>query len=356
MAKVLNNNILLLGTKTVLKLPEQKYQIYIIQKWQFKHLIKQIPKSSKVILYSKCKNPSVTPFMERNKKNILMLIGNFKKNGFYVVKTRNLLNIENILNTHLQKCAPNYYQQQIQRQAHAPKPAPPAPKPAQPAPKQLAPPAPKPTNNLAPNTFQYKKILFLGPGPKSSISNVNYYEYDVIIFTNQMCQLLDNLLAKYKHLKIAPFFSRYYSTNYMNNINKFINKYNNRIIYVLTQNSCRKLFTHIEIPLITYRRKLFYAVNKKYKARKRFYIPLGLIKILFMIRNTDYKQIKITGITFYSTKCENYMDNYKVDFSPNIHNLQMDAQYLSNLIKSGKPIIVDPMINNRLKELQVNKV
>ncbi len=194
--------------------------------------------------------------------------------------------------------------------------------------------------------YEDQKLVFLGPS--NTKSNVNYNCYDYIIITHNMINLCQNILDKYHHLKIIVFFNNKFVKSNKSNIKDFDKKYNERLINIILYKKTVKLLKGInKIKFVFYDANTFTKDNPNFNKR-----PLALIKILYLIKDSKFKLLKITGIDFYKHKgnlSNNYIKGYKNNNdtysnqfkdTDSMHDLSANKRYLIEFIRQ-KPIIVD---------------
>jgi hypothetical protein len=195
------------------------------------------------------------------------------------------------------------------------------------------------TNKINMDIFTNKRILFYGPANTLDKPFLNINDYDYIIITNN---LITRFFDKYKlkpHCKVIHLCNQLYTLNYINNLWK----YEKNIYFFLFIN--KKSLSYAEKYLE--RQKLcqlpLFSINKK--------IPLGLSRILNFLKNTNFKELYITGCTFYNEK--KIEDCYEVKYmikegkKNNIfsadktkHSLQDNINYVKNICKNNKNIIL----------------
>jgi hypothetical protein len=146
-----------------------------------------------------------------------------------------------------------------------------------------------------------KKILYFGPGNTSDKSNLNINDYDYVIITNMM---IDIFHKKYdiKKPKIIGFLNHGFTQTYPEIIKKQ-SKYIYKYIFVLKEdiNFIKKYISEDKI-------LLSYFVLKRRT-------PLGLPRALNLLEKTNFKELYITGVTFYQ-ECnlqEVYADKEYID-------------------------------------------
>jgi hypothetical protein len=378
--KLSNKKVLFFGpvpVKKKLKLNKEQlsYSMYIVQKKNSSVFLRSTRSSSKLIIYFKGKNVNVpVKIYQKYKSKIACFIGNFKK----TIKNIPVLHVEHmpdsnyfnmLLKIITKKKPKKLVIENVFISGGINKPLDNNKKYAAIHDMNLCNFIMKndsiniPLINIGINSLlRYKRIIFIGPGPLSSRSIIDYNKYNYIVLTHHMITLFDDVLDKYKHLEIIPFFNHYYATNHKKDIDVFVKKYSKRISKII----CRKLSVNLfsktlQNKLVQFGFKKFYTVHRECQG------PLSLIKILYLFKNTGYKEFRITGITFYSNTDmkNNYISKYRVDKSRDYkqqfigtdkkHNLIDNAQYLKTNIKLGFPIIIDNAVELIINQLTTKK-
>jgi len=191
-----------------------------------------------------------------------------------------------------------------------------------------------------------KKILFYGPALTDDKKKIILNDYDYIIITNNMISIF---FDKYNYTKnnIIYLSNQLYSMNYIDNILK----YDSYIIKYL---------------LVT---KKSYDYLKKYINEDKIYllksfslnrtIPLGLSRILELIKNIKFKKLYITGVTFYNegniNKCyeKKYMIKESMVYNifnkdKNIHNIEYNKIFTKKICNKNNNIELSPILKKIL--------
>lgn len=191
-----------------------------------------------------------------------------------------------------------------------------------------------------------KKILFYGPALTDDKKKIILNDYDYIIITNNMISIF---FDKYNYTKnnIIYLSNQLYSMNYIDNILK----YDSYIIKYL---------------LVT---KKSYDYLKKYINEDKIYllksfslnrtIPLGLSRILELIKNIKFKKLYITGVTFYNegniNKCyeKKYMIKESIVYNifnkdKNIHNIEYNKIFTKKICNKNNNIELSPILKKIL--------
>lgn len=194
--------------------------------------------------------------------------------------------------------------------------------------------------------FKDKKILFYGPANTCDKKSLNICNFDYIIITNNM---LDIFFTRYNEnfsSKIIYLTNELYSLNYIDKIKNYTD--------------------NIEI-ILTVGRGYEY-LKKQIKNVNIFYMPdiheikgtpLGLTRILKLLENQEFKELYISGVTFYTgdkiTDC--YEDNYitkegKIynifNKDKGVHNISSNKRYTKMVCDSNKNITMCKELHNIL--------
>ena len=192
-----------------------------------------------------------------------------------------------------------------------------------------------------------KKILFYGPGPTLDKPELNINTYDYIFITNNMITIFFDKYDISDNQKIIMLCNQLYCLNYYNNLIKYENKIDIFLfISILSVNKIKNVLNNQKIALIT---------NRNYIKK----VPLGLTRILNFLENIEFKELYITGVTFYSEKnidkC--YEDNYIVNEGKkfnifkgdkNVHDMPSNINYTKLICDNNSNIKMCKEMNNIL--------
>ena len=193
--------------------------------------------------------------------------------------------------------------------------------------------------------FTNKKILFYGPANTNDKETLDINYFDYVIITNNMVNIF---FYKYKNLscKIIHLSNQLYSLKYLDTIKKYTN--NIEIILVVGKGYefLKKNINNVNIHYI----KTFTEIEG---------VPLGLSRILNLLCDQKFKELYITGVTFYSgNKIEDcYENNYILkegkEFNifkkdKNTHNIPSNIKYTRKICDSNKNISMCKELHNIL--------
>lgn len=193
--------------------------------------------------------------------------------------------------------------------------------------------------------FKDKKIIFYGPAKTSDKKTIDISYYDYAIITNNMIDIFFNKYNQNLSCKIILLANQLYSINYAH----IIKKYNNKIDIILTigkgYNYLKNLINNVNI----YKMSSINVVKG---------VPLGLTRILELLNNQKFKELYISGVTFYNgRKIEDcYENNYMIEhgkkcnvFNNRAHNISSNIRYTKKILYTNKNILICNELHNILK-------
>ena len=185
--------------------------------------------------------------------------------------------------------------------------------------------------------FKDKKIMFYGPGNTSDKDTLDINYFDYIIITNNMVELFFNKYGEELSCKIIHLVNQLYSLTHL----ETIKKYSDKIEIIIP---VEKGYTYLKSNMN--RDKIYKSPNVP-SVRG---VPLGLSRILNLLDKAMFKELYITGVTFYSgNKIEECYENtqyiikeghkYNIfNADKKIHNLQSNITYTKKICNSNKNI------------------
>ena len=185
--------------------------------------------------------------------------------------------------------------------------------------------------------FKDKKIMFYGPGNTSDKDTLDISYFDYIIITNNMVELFFNKYGEELSCKIIHLVNQLYSLTYLDTIKKYSDKIE---IIIPVDKGYNYLKSNMN------RDKIYKSPNVP-SVRG---VPLGLSRILKLLDKAMFKELYITGVTFYSgSKIEECYENtqyiikegrkYNIfDADKKKHNLQSNITYTKKICNSNKNI------------------
>ena len=185
--------------------------------------------------------------------------------------------------------------------------------------------------------FKDKKIMFYGPGNTSDKDTLDISYFDYIIITNNMVELFFNKYGEELSCKIIHLVNQLYSLTYLDTIKKYSDKIE---IIIPVEKGYNYLKSNMN------RDKIYKSPNVP-SVRG---VPLGLSRILKLLDKAMFKELYITGVTFYSgSKIEECYENtqyiikegrkYNIfDADKKKHNLQSNITYTKKICNSNKNI------------------
>jgi len=185
--------------------------------------------------------------------------------------------------------------------------------------------------------FKDKKILFYGPANTCDKKSLNILNFDYIIITNNMLDIFFNKYNGNLSCKIIHLANQLFCLNYRDTIKRYADKID--IILTVAKKSyehLKKNINNIDIFLMS-------------DIREIKGTPLGLSRILKLLENQEFKELYISGVTFYNgdkiTDC--YEDNYitkegKIynifNKDKGVHNIPSNKRYTRMVCDSNKNI------------------
>ena len=175
--------------------------------------------------------------------------------------------------------------------------------------------------------FKDKKIMFYGPGNTSDKDTLDISYFDYIIITNNMVELFFNKYGEELSCKIIHLVNQLYSLTHLEIIIPVEKGYN----YLKSNMNRDKIYKSPNVPSVRG-------------------VPLGLSRILNLLDKAMFKELYITGVTFYSgSKIEECYENtqyiikegrkYNIfNADKKIHNLQSNITYTKKICNSNKNI------------------
>lgn len=185
--------------------------------------------------------------------------------------------------------------------------------------------------------FKDKKIMFYGPGNTSDKDTLDISYFDYIIITNNMVELFFNKYGEELSCKIIHLVNQLYSLTHLETIKKYSDKIE---IIIPVEKGYNYLKSNMN------RDKIYKSPNVP-SVRG---VPLGLSRILNLLDKAMFKELYITGVTFYSgSKIEECYENtqyiikegrkYNIfNADKKIHNLQSNITYTKKICNSNKNI------------------
>lgn len=188
--------------------------------------------------------------------------------------------------------------------------------------------------------FKGKKIMFYGPGNTSDKNTLDISYFDYIIITNNMVELFFNKYGDELSCKIIHLVNTLYSLTHLD----IIKKYSDKIEIII---SIKKGYNYLKSNM---NRDNIYRIPKHVPSVCG--TPLGLSRILMLLDKAMFKELYITGVTFYSeSKIEECYENtqyiIKQGYKYNIfnadkkkHDLQSNITYTKKICNSNKNITI----------------
>lgn len=185
--------------------------------------------------------------------------------------------------------------------------------------------------------FKDKKIMFYGPGNTSDKDTLDITYFDYIIITNNMVELFFNKYGEELSCKIIHLVNQFYSLTYLDTIKKYSDKIE---IIIPVEKGYNYLKSNMN------RDKIYKSPN----VRSIRGVPLGLSRILKLLDKAMFKELYITGVTFYSgSKIEECYENtqyiikegrkYNIfNADKKLHDLQSNITYTKKICNSNKNI------------------
>ena len=185
--------------------------------------------------------------------------------------------------------------------------------------------------------FKDKKIMFYGPGNTSDKDTLDITYFDYIIITNNMVELFFNKYGEEFSCKIIHLVNQLYSLTHLDTIKQYSDKID---IIIPVEKGYNYLKSNMN------RDKIYKSPNVP-SVRG---VPLGLSRILMLLDKAMFKELYITGVTFYSgSKIEECYENtqyiIKEGHKYNIfnadkkkHNIQSNITYTKKICNSNKNI------------------
>ena len=185
--------------------------------------------------------------------------------------------------------------------------------------------------------FKDKKIMFYGPGNTSDKDTLDISYFDYIIITNNMVELFFNKYGEELSCKIIHLVNQLYSLTHLETIKKYSDKIE---IIIPVEKGYNYLKSNMN------RDKIYKSPN----VRSVRGVPLGLSRILKLLDKTMFKELYITGVTFYSgSKIEECYENtqyiikegrkYNIfNADKKLHDLQSNITYTKKICNSNKNI------------------
>ena len=194
--------------------------------------------------------------------------------------------------------------------------------------------------------FNNKKILFYGPSNTKDKETIKINNYDIIIITNNMCEIFFNKYNVKPSVLIYLLSNKNYSFNYYSSIQKYLDKIN--IIFTISQTSKDFLGSKIDVNKIQ-------VLERPSKFNMMNHVPLCLTRMLMHLENYKFELLHIIGCTFYNNPNDMYEKNYQL-MVPNhtMHNLPLNIDYLKYFLKDRNNIYVSDELQEILKETNIN--
>lgn len=184
--------------------------------------------------------------------------------------------------------------------------------------------------------FKGKKILFYGPANTCDKKLLNIHNFDYIIITNNMSEIFFNKYNEKLSCKIIYLVNQLYALNYLDTIKRYSEKFEIILVVGKGYKYLKKHLNNVHIFLMP-------------GIREVKGTPLGLTRILNLFRNQEFKELYISGVTFYNgdkiTDC--YEDNYITEegkiyniFNKDkgVHNISSNKKYTRMVCDSNKNI------------------
>lgn len=186
------------------------------------------------------------------------------------------------------------------------------------------------------STFKGKKILFYGPANTVDKEILNIRNFDYVIITNNMLDIFFNKYNENLSCKMIYLVNQLFSLKYRDTIKRYADK----IDIILTVG---KGYEHLKKKI----KNIDIFIMKNVPEIKG--VPLGLSRILKLLENLEFKELYISGVTFYNgdkiTDC--YEDNYITEegkiyniFNKDkgVHNIPSNKRYTRMVCDSNKNI------------------
>ena len=184
--------------------------------------------------------------------------------------------------------------------------------------------------------FKGKKILFYGPANTVDKEMLNIRNFDYVIITNNILDIFFNKYNENLSCKIIYLVNQLYSLNYKDTIKRYTDKIDIILAVGKGYEYLKKNIKNVDIFLM-----------KNIPEIKG--VPLGLSRILKLLENHEFKELYISGVTFYNgdkiTDC--YEDNYLTEegkiyniFNKDkgVHNIPSNKRYTRMVCDSNKNI------------------
>ena len=184
--------------------------------------------------------------------------------------------------------------------------------------------------------FKEKQIVFYGPADTCDKKTLDINNFDYIIITNNMLDIFFKRYNENLSGKIIYLTNQLYSLNYMDKIKNYTDKIE---IILAVGKGYEYLKKHLNNVNIFYMQDIHEIEG----------VPLGLTRVLKLLENQQFKELYISGVTFYSgnkiTDC--YEDNYitkegKIynifNKDKGVHNISSNKRYTRMVCDSNKNI------------------
>lgn len=157
---------------------------------------------------------------------------------------------------------------------------------------------------MSKSIFNNKKIIFYGPARTTDKEFIDVNEYDYVIITNNMINIFFDKYNEKLYCKVILLVNKLYALKYTETIKKYINDI--YIIFVIEE-----VYGYLRKNI---KKTNIFRIPAVPGVRK---VPLCLSRILYLLKNKGFKELYITGVTFYKEKKieECYEDNYMVEES-----------------------------------------
>ena len=195
--------------------------------------------------------------------------------------------------------------------------------------------------------FKDKKILFYGPAntKDKNTLDINYFDYTII--TNNMISIFFDKYGKNLSCKIIHLSNQLYTLNYIDTIKKYSN--NIDVFFVVNKLSYNYIKKYIK-------KNIFICKFNNNTVKKT---PLGLTRILNFMNNINFKELYISGVTFY--KADKIEDCYEKKYivkegmiynifnkDKDVHDILSNIRYTKNICKNSLHIKLCEELKNIL--------
>jgi len=187
--------------------------------------------------------------------------------------------------------------------------------------------------------FIDKKILFYGPANTIDKNTLDINSFDYIIITNNMINIFFNKYGDNLSCKIIHLTNQLYTLIYIDIIKKYSN--NIDIFFVVDKRSHEHIRKYVKNPIYICQ---FNNINNMIKKK-----PFGLTRILNFINDVNFKELYISGVTFYmgNTIEDCYEKNYMIKEGKkynifkkdkHVHDKLSNINYTKKICDSNKNI------------------